>query len=129
MAKVSFGSIVEVVCAVDAAHHLDVLCRLAGIGSPPPAVVIKAPELAAGRRVSTLHSAKGLDFPVVLLFLDRAPFFGTGYDDESIERMSANLVYVAMTKAMDRLDVFTLENQESVAIVNVARVFAELGAG
>jgi superfamily I DNA/RNA helicase len=78
-------------------------------------------------RVSTLHSAKGLDFPVVLLFLDRPPFFGSGYDDESVERMSANLVYVAMTRAMDHLNVFALHKPESVALANLVRVFGEDG--
>lgn len=74
-------------------------------------------------RVTTLHSAKGLDFPVVLLFLDRPPFFGPGYDDESVQRMSANLVYVAMTRAMDHLNVFTLQHPESLALANLVGVF------
>jgi len=74
-------------------------------------------------RVTTLHSAKGLDFPVVLLFLDRSPFFGPGYDDESVQRMSANLVYVAMTRAMDHLNVFTLQHPQSIAIANLVGVF------
>lgn len=99
--------------------------RLAAIGLSVAS--IKDPDFsfdATGSvRVTTLHSAKGLDFPVVMLFLDRPPFFGTGYDDESVQRMSANLVYVAMTRAMDHLNVFTLEEPESLAIDNLVRVF------
>lgn len=75
-------------------------------------------------RISTLHSAKGLDFPVVLLYMDRPPYFGSGYDDESVERMSANIIYVAMTRAMDHLNVFCLEKPESPAIERLLTVFA-----
>jgi superfamily I DNA/RNA helicase len=98
-----------------------------------PLANIKDPEFsfeAAGSiRVSTLHSAKGLDFPVVLLFLDRPPYFGSGYDEESLERMTANIVYVAMTRAMDHLNVFTLEKPESQAIANLVGVFGEEAQG
>jgi hypothetical protein len=76
-------------------------------------------------RVSTLHSAKGLDFPVVLLFLDKPPYFGAGYDDESVERMGANIVYVAMTRAMDHLNVFTLEEPGCAAIDRLVDAFKE----
>ncbi len=74
-------------------------------------------------RFSTLHSAKGLDFPVVLLYLDQQPYFGSGYDDESVDRMAANLVYVALTRAMDHLNVFTLTNPECQAFRNLESVF------
>jgi hypothetical protein len=74
-------------------------------------------------RICTLHSAKGLDFPVVLLFMDRPPFFGSGYDEESVDRMSANLVYVALTRAMDHLNVFTLEQPGCHALESLARAF------
>jgi superfamily I DNA/RNA helicase len=74
-------------------------------------------------RICTLHSAKGLDFPVVLLFLDRPPFFGSGYDEEAVDRMSANLVYVALTRAMDHLNVFTLDKPDCHAVENLVRAF------
>jgi hypothetical protein len=74
-------------------------------------------------RICTLHSAKGLDFPVVLLFMDRPPFFGSGYDEESVDRMSANLVYVALTRAMDHLNVFTLNKPGCHALDSLVRSF------
>jgi hypothetical protein len=86
-------------------------------------------EAAGSIRVSTLHSAKGLDFPVVLLFLDRPPYFGSGYDEESLLRMTANIVYVAMTRAMDHLNVFTLEKPECQAIANLVGSFEEEAHG
>lgn len=74
-------------------------------------------------RFSTLHSAKGLDFPVVLLYLDKPHYFGSGYDDESVDRMAANLVYVALTRAMDHLNVFMLTAPECQAFRNLESVF------
>lgn len=80
-----------------------------------------------GVRVSTLHSSKGLDFPVVLLFLYRAPYFGAAFDEASTELMTRNLVYVAMTRAMDQLAVFALESPSSAAIKDLAASFASVG--
>jgi len=80
-------------------------------------------DSAGAVRFSTLHSAKGLDFPVVLLYLDQQPYFGSGYDDESVDRMAANLVYVALTRAMDHLNVFTLTNPGCQAYRNLESVF------
>ncbi|MDX9958839.1 MAG: 3'-5' exonuclease [Spirochaetia bacterium] len=92
-----------------------------------PLVNIREPDFAfdsTGQvRSCTLHSAKGLDFPVVLLFLDRPPFFGSGYDEESVDRMSANLVYVALTRAMDHLNVFALDKPDCHALENLVRAF------
>ncbi len=59
-------------------------------------------------RLSTLHSSKGLDFAVVLLYLPALPA-RTDYDDAAGAGLVRNLIYVAMTRAMDNLNVFTLE--------------------
>jgi hypothetical protein len=59
-------------------------------------------------RLSTLHSSKGLDFAVVLLYLPALPPRGD-YDDRASSALVRNLIYVAMTRAMDNLNVFTLE--------------------
>jgi hypothetical protein len=92
-----------------------------------PLANIREPDFAfdsTGQvRICTLHSAKGLDFPVVLLFLDRPPFFGSGYDEEAVDRMSANLVYVALTRAMDHLNVFALDKSDCHAVENLVRAF------
>lgn len=56
-------------------------------------------------RLGTLHSAKGLDFPVVLLYLpyiERKEY----YNAEQTEKLIRNLIYVGMTRAMDCLDIF-----------------------
>ncbi len=59
-------------------------------------------------RLSTLHSSKGLDFPVVLLYLPELPPRGDVEEKAGLAR-ARNLIYVAMTRAMDNLNVFTLE--------------------
>ncbi|HUI70030.1 MAG TPA: UvrD-helicase domain-containing protein [Spirochaetia bacterium] len=59
-------------------------------------------------RLTSLHSSKGLDFPIVLLYLPSLPP-RTEYDGKAGETLVRNLIYVAMSRAMDNLNVFTLE--------------------
>ena len=59
-------------------------------------------------RLSTLHSSKGVDFPVVLLYLPNA-LRVPEYDERSAENLQRNLLYVAMTRAMDNLNLFILD--------------------
>lgn len=73
--------------------------------------------------ISTLHSAKELDFPVVFLFLYRPPYFDSAYDAETSERMTRSLVYVSATRAMDQLDVFALNVPSSPAIADLVKAF------
>jgi len=72
-------------------------------------------------RVSTLHSSKGLDFPVVLLYLPSLPL-SADYDEAAAESLARNLIYVAMTRAMDNLNVFVMEEAREKAIEDLARV-------
>jgi superfamily I DNA/RNA helicase len=74
-------------------------------------------------RISTLESSKGLDFPVVLLFIYRQPFFGSSFHEATTDKMTRNLVYVAMTSAMDHLCVFTLMDSKSGAIRDLSAAF------
>ena len=62
-------------------------------------------------RVSTLHSSKGLDFPVVMLYL---PYIRRReqFDAETTERLLRNLVYVGMTRAMENLSVFVVSRED-----------------
>jgi superfamily I DNA/RNA helicase len=64
-------------------------------------------------RISTPHSSKGLDFPVVLLYL---PYLHRRrqYDEGQTEKLLRNLVYVGITRAMDNVNVFTLESEDPV---------------
>ncbi len=79
-------------------------------------------------RLSSLHSSKGLDFPVVLLFLPSLPP-RTEYDGKAGDTLVRNLIYVAMSRAMDNLNVFTLEGahdgQQEEPLQDLVRVFRQ----
>lgn len=64
-------------------------------------------------RISTLHSSKGLDFPVVMLYL---PYIRRReqFDTETTERLVRNLVYVGLTRAMENLSVFVVPREDQV---------------
>ncbi len=64
-------------------------------------------------RISTLHSSKGLDFPVVLLF---APYLNRRgkFDDDAAERLLRNLLFVGMTRAMEHLNAFVIPGDDPV---------------
>lgn len=83
---------------------------------------LREPEFSFHRRdvikLSTLHSSKGLDFPVVLLFLPEMPYAGTRFDTRSKDRITRNLIYVAMTRAMDHLNVFVLADATDQALAD-----------
>ena len=68
-------------------------------------------------RLSTLHSSKGLDFPVVLLFLPELPFVSDRYDQTSRDKIMRNMIYVAMTRAMDHLNVFLTDQDQTDSLI------------
>ncbi len=57
-------------------------------------------------RLSTLHSSKGLDFPVVLMYLPELPP-AREIDPPYQDRLYRNLQYVAITRGMDAVEIFT----------------------
>jgi hypothetical protein len=79
-------------------------------------------------RLSTLHSSKGLDFPVVLLYLPSL-LPRAEYDEKTEATLARNLIYVAMTRAMDNLNAFTLEGshegQYEEPLQDLVKVFRE----
>ena len=79
-------------------------------------------------RLSTLHSSKGLDFAVVLLYLPSLPV-RTDHDEKTGDLLARNLIYVAMTRAMDNLNVFTLEGahegQQQEPLQDLVRLFRD----
>gem|GEM_PF-518766 len=62
-------------------------------------------ERTRGVRISTLHSAKGVEFPVVMLYL---PGFAKpkSLTPKLAAEQNFNLLYVAVTRAMDNLQLF-----------------------
>lgn len=72
-------------------------------------------ETTGGVRLCTMQKCKGLDFPVVLFLADhraRGAEEGSVYDEETFMTQQFNLVYVALTRAMEILYVYTVDGSE-----------------
>ena len=64
-------------------------------------------------RITTAHSAKGLDFPVVFIMADKiSHIHEKDYDKIAYDKYNRNLFYVAMTRAMDSLSIFTWKKED-----------------
>lgn len=60
-------------------------------------------------RLATTQSCKGLDFPVVLFYLDHRAHFLDVYDETMADKMNRNMIYTAITRSIEMLHVFMLE--------------------
>jgi len=69
-------------------------------------------------RLSPMHSSKGLDLPVVLLFIPIL-FYNRELEQEESEKLVRNLVYVSMTRAMENLNVFVKKGSEDPVITDL----------
>jgi len=74
-----------------------------------------------------MHSSKGLDFPVALLYLPSLPTSGE-YDAKASESLARNLIYVAISRAMDNLNAFVMEEAKETAVVELAGLLMETRA-
>jgi len=77
-------------------------------------------------RLSTLHSAKGLDFPVVMLFLPYLPYIGEGNDKLGNDQLYRNLIYVSITRAMDHINVFVMEGNNNPPVQDLVKCFGKM---
>ncbi len=75
-----------------------------------------------GVRLSPLHSSKGLDFPVVMCFLPFLPG-EKGIDAETLQDLQKNRVYVALTRAMENLNIFCKEEPKEKALEDIVIVY------
>lgn len=72
-------------------------------------------ERIGGIRLCTMQNCKGLDFPVVLFLADhrvRGAEEKSAYDEETFMMQQFNMVYVALTRAMEMLYVYTIQGSE-----------------
>lgn len=74
-------------------------------------------------RVSTLHSGKGLDFPVVILYLPAVPFANRSLDSGARDSIYRNLLYVAMTRAMDQLTIIMKQKPDQPCFTDIEKLF------
>lgn len=72
-------------------------------------------ETSGGIRLCTMQNCKGLDFPVVLFLADHRIYGaeeGSVYDSDTFMTQQFNMVYVALTRAMEMLYVYTVKGSE-----------------
>lgn len=67
-------------------------------------------------RLATTQSCKGLDFPVVLFYLDHRAHFVDVFDEATADKMNRNMIYTAITRSIEMLHVFTLEDSSAAPI-------------
>lgn len=77
-----------------------------------------------GIRISTIKSAKGLDFPVVILVVQKLFQFGGLIDDDSRHLTEANLIYVGITRALENLSVVLPKEANASVLNNLRDAFA-----
>lgn len=72
-------------------------------------------------RLSPLHSSKGLDLPVVMLFIPIL-FYNRELESDESETLVRNLIYVSMTRAMQNLNIFTKMNTEDPVLEDLISI-------
>ena len=76
-----------------------------------------------GIKLCTMQSSKGLEFPIVLLLLpdgkllynDDKPIIKL--DDTATDEQEHNLLYVAITRAMEMLSIYIVDNDKQVQAI------------
>lgn len=103
--------------------------RLAAGGRPATGIKDEKFDFATPGiiRLSTLHSSKGIEFPVVFIYSPSLPPSGD-YDDRATISMLRNLLYVALTRAMDYVVFFTLEDMDR-GVINELTTAMRLTSG
>ena len=81
-----------------------------------------------GIRISTIHSAKGVEFPVVMLFIPKVTV-SSRLDQAAAENSTRRLLYVSMTRCIDNLQVFSLYNAQQPLINEFLDVYHDYEDG
>ena len=74
-------------------------------------------------RLATPQGSKGLDFPVVLYYLDHRARIYDAYDEETADKMNRNLIYTAITRGSELLRIFMLKDSTSGPIDDLRKIF------
>lgn len=73
-------------------------------------------------RLSTTQSCKGLDFPVVLFYLDHRAHFLDDFDEQTVDKMNRNIIYTALTRSIELLHVFMLNDCTAKPLVDLKTI-------
>ena len=75
-------------------------------------------------RLCTLSSCKGLDFPVVLFAAHSLRIF----HGEQAELRHSNMIYVALTRAMEKLEIFSRKGTQTKPVIALKAAFDSVNA-
>jgi len=78
-----------------------------------------------GIKLSTIQSAKGLDFPVVIAYLPKLPY-NDQLEDSVRYIHQASLVYVAITRSLENLTVIMPQKTDSTVLKALKEAFENL---
>lgn len=73
-------------------------------------------------RLATTQSCKGLDFPVVLFYLDHRAHFVDVFDEVTADKMNRNIIYTAITRSIEMLHIFMPEDSSAKPINDLKRI-------
>lgn len=73
-------------------------------------------------RLATPQSCKGLDFPVVLYYLDHRAQIYNAYDEETADKMNRNLIYTAITRGSELMRIFMLKDSTSGPVDDLRKI-------
>jgi len=73
-------------------------------------------------RLATPQGSKGLDFPVVLYYLDHRAQIYNAYDEETSDKMNRNLIYTAITRGSELLRIFMLQDSSSGPVDDLRKI-------
>jgi hypothetical protein len=74
-------------------------------------------------RLSTIHSAKGLDFPAVILLLPKMTVDHGTWDEDIRHGIEASLIYVGLTRALENLTVILPAETQSTCLLALKYAF------
>lgn len=77
-------------------------------------------------RLATPQSCKGLDFPVVLFYLDHRAHFLNVFDDKVADKMNRNMIYTALTRSIELLHVFIPESSTSEPVDDLRKILKDM---
>ena len=73
-------------------------------------------------RLATTQSCKGLDFPVVLFYIDHRAHYLDVFDEELSDKINRNIIYTALTRSIELLHVFMPEKVSEGPIGDLKKI-------
>ena len=76
-------------------------------------------------RLATTQSCKGLDFPVVLFYIDHRAHYLDVFDEEVSDKINRNMIYTALTRSIELLHVFMPEKVSEGPVGDLKRIMKD----